>query len=122
MIILLIVYSKEIKGYFRKPTKTIDPSIEKKEIKETSFKVPQEIIDVEKINPAIPPHALHFIRGEMHAHRIIQIALFKLYKEEKLLDYESLRNELYSVLNSLSKESIKELDIELDAYDHKTQN
>lgn len=70
--------------------------------------------EYEKENPTIPPHVLHFQTGHNNAQMLIRLALFRLYRNNELLDYDAMMDAINKQLIILCnqatvKATIKEI-------------
>ena len=73
-------------------------------------------IQYEESNPSVPPHVLHFLTGQKNTWILIKLALFKMYNNNELLDYNSLIKSILDNIESFTDEKVNTIYSELEKY------
>lgn len=95
---------------------------EEKKVIVSEHSKPAEVEKYEKSNPGVPPHVLHYMAGKNNTLSIIKLALFKMYSDGELLNYESLMEGILRKISTFdNKEVIEHTAISLTEYINKLQ-
>lgn len=112
LIIIYLIFSVKIKVIIR--------GIDKKIKKDKKPEKPKNVEVYEKQNPNIPPHMLHFISGQQNAWNLTRLAIYKMYIDGDLLNYESMVEGMQKRLMTFNDQKIvNSIAAQLDIYTKK---
>lgn len=107
IVIILLLFNKEISALLYKPA--------------APAKRPSNDIDsikkYEQDNPKVPPHILHFTTGQHNAIILVKLALYEMYRDNELLDYQSIIDSVSRYMKRYDDQSyVDKVSRELDSY------
>ena len=83
LVIIFLLFREEISArIFKKPTPT-PPAVNA---------TTDSVKRYEQSNPNVPPYLLHFMTGQRNALGLARLAIFEMYRDNELLDYDAMVN------------------------------